>query len=185
MSLPNEQLWIIGLERQSKKDFHLKFDLVQEICYTSLFGIWATSSTQQQEHKLHSLVLLPSKATLSSLLTSSFSIFWLPRNFSSKKWQSGQIRVGTVCYQSRSGELSDHKRQQNKLRSHQPNHGAGWRNAVVGEGEGRTCNFAKYSFSDVTHFLEWPKAGVGEHLLILTVSFYSHPVQIQSHVQRC
>lgn len=136
------------------------------------------SSTQQPEHKLHSLVLLPSNTTLSSLLTSSFSIFWLPRNFSAKKWQSGQTRIGTVCYHSRSGELSDHKRWQNKLRSHWPNHRAAWRNAAGRNGAGGTYNFAKYSFSDVIHFSEWPKAGAWEHLLILTASFYSHPVQI-------
>lgn len=72
-------------------------------------------SPSTKQRKINSLVLLPPKTTLSSVLTSSFSIFWLPRNFSAKKWQPGQTCVGTVCYQSRSGELRDHKRQQNKL----------------------------------------------------------------------
>lgn len=76
-------------------------------------------------------MLLP-KSTLSSLLT--WGIFWLPRNFSTIVWQSSQACPGTVCYQSTSGELSDHKRWQSKLRSHWPNHRADRRNAAGGDG---------------------------------------------------
>lgn len=51
---------------------------------------------------------------LCSLPLSAFSC--CPETSQQKKWQPGQACIGTVCYQSRSGELSDHKRRQNKFK---------------------------------------------------------------------
>lgn len=133
MSFPDEQLWIIRLERQSKKDSYIRPNFKQKSAILHPLLYWATFLLIFGA-KLHPLVLLPPKTTLSFLLT--WGIFWLPRNFSAIKWQSSQACPGTVYYQSTSGELSDHKRRQSKLRSHWPSHRADRRNAAVGDGVG-------------------------------------------------
>lgn len=147
MSFPDEQLWIIRLERQSKKDSYIKPNFKQKSAILHPLLYWATFPYPTAGAKLHPLVLLPPKTTLSSLLT--WGIFWLPRNFSAIKWQSSQACPGTVYYQSTSGELSDHKGWQIKLRSHWPNHRADRRNTAGGDRVGGTLNFTKYNFPDV------------------------------------
>lgn len=156
MSFPDEQLWIIRLERQSKKDSYIKPNFKQKSAILHPLLYWATFPYPTAGAKLHPLVLLPPKTTLSSLLT--WGIFWLPRNFSAIKWQSSQACPGTVYYQSTSGELSDHKGWQIKLRSHWPNHRADRRNTAGGDRVGGHWTSQNIIFLMCT-FLRMAKSG--------------------------